>query len=62
MAVTLINPFSGIGLIVRVWEIGEGVANFLYVVKLVLLQNLGFQDPKVSGCRKISMQALLRCE
>ena len=40
------------------WEISEGCIEFLYDVKLVSLEDLEFWEPKVSKCRKLSMQTL----
>jgi hypothetical protein len=34
-----------------VWEIGEGGTEFTYAIKLVPLENLGFQKPKLSKCQ-----------
>ena len=44
----LIVPFNEGGLIVCVGEISEGDAKFLYAMKLVPPEDLGFQESKVS--------------
>ena len=41
------------------WEISEGYRRLLHIIKLVPLEDLGFWEPKVSECWKLSMQALL---
>jgi hypothetical protein len=40
-----------------VWEISEVDTKFVDVVKLVSPKDLGFWEPKVSKCLKLSMQA-----
>jgi hypothetical protein len=39
-------------------DICEGDTNFLCVLKWVSLEDLGFREPKLSKCPKLSMQAL----
>ena len=54
-----IIPYSEGGLIVFVWEISEGSTEFLYAMKLVSPKDLGFQEPKVSKCHKLSLSLSL---
>ena len=36
----------------------EGDVNFIYAMKLVPLEDLGYWEAKMSKCRNLSMQAL----
>ena len=40
------------------WEISEGDTKFLYAMKLMPLEDLGFQSLKLSKSQKLLMQTL----
>jgi hypothetical protein len=40
------------------WKLSKGIIKVLYAIKLVPPKDLGFMEPKVSKCWKLSMQAL----